>query len=102
MPARVMSTVKLSASVVWSSPSDKVSLVSTRTSGSTAEAFKLSGGPRVGVTEGAAQSQSRNLTPKGGGGIHGEILQVDGRQGVGGDGVQLDFIAGGDAGLPTI
>ena len=40
MPARVMSTVKLSARVVWSSPRDKVSLVSTRTSGSTAEAFK--------------------------------------------------------------
>ena len=38
IPARVMSAVKLSASVVWSSPSDKVSRVSTRTSGSTADA----------------------------------------------------------------
>ena len=40
MPALLMSAAKLSASVVWSSPSDKVSRVSTRTSGSTAEAFK--------------------------------------------------------------
>jgi len=36
-----MFAAKLSASVVWSSPSDNVSLVSTRTSGSTADAFNV-------------------------------------------------------------
>ena len=40
MPARVMLTVALAASTVRSSPSERVSWVSTRTSGSTAEAFK--------------------------------------------------------------
>ena len=40
MPARVMLTVALAARTVRSSPSERVSWVSTRTSGSTAEAFR--------------------------------------------------------------
>ena len=39
MPARVMVTSAVAASTVRSSPSDRVVWVSTRTSGSTAEAF---------------------------------------------------------------
>ena len=40
MPARVMSTVAFAASTMRSSPSESVSWVSTRTSGSTADAFR--------------------------------------------------------------
>ncbi len=40
IPARVMATSAVVASTVRSSPSDSVSCVSTRTSGSTAEAFR--------------------------------------------------------------
>ena len=57
------------------------------------------GGGGVRVTEGAAQGQTGNLSPEGGGCIHREILQVDGGQRMGVDAVQLDFIAGGDAGF---
>ena len=39
IPARVMATLAVEASTVRSSPSESVSCVSTRTSGSTGEAF---------------------------------------------------------------